>query len=140
MLSITACGRLVRDASIKFTANGSPVLGFSVACDVGFGDNKHPVYLGCSLWGKRAESLDPYLKKGTPVTIIGDADLRTWEQGEKHGAEITVNIKEVVMHGSKGDNPQSAPPPAQGFRKPPPPAPKLGEAKMDDFVDSDLPF
>jgi len=135
MLQITACGRLTRDASIKFTANGSPVLGFSVATDVGFGDSKHPVYLGCSLWGKRAESLDPYLKKGTPVTIIGQGDLREWEQGDKHGAEITVNVSEVVMHGSKGDNTQSEVPPAQGFRKPPPPP-----AKAADFEDSDLPF
>ena len=136
MLSVTAVGRLVRYASLKFTADGSPVLGFTVACDVGYGENKSTCYVNCSVWGKRAEALDPYLKKGLAVTVIGNGQLREWEQNEKHGAEITCNVSEVVMQGSKSDKPAEKPaekPPAKGFRDKPAPAPDFND-------DSDLPF
>lgn len=132
MFQIIATGRLTRDATVNFTADGKPVLNFAVATDVGFGDKKHPVYLGCSLWGKRAESLDPYLKKGTSVTISGTGDLRTWEKGDKHGAEITVNIQDVVLQGGKAEPSES---PQQGFRDKP--APKSGGGGFDD---DDIPF
>ncbi len=134
MFQVIATGRLTRDSSQNFTADGTPVLGFSVATDAGYGDNKHPVYLGCSLWGKRAESLHPYLKKGTAVTIIGNGDLRLWEKGEKHGAEITVNVQDVVMHGSKPEGAENKP--AQsGFRD----KPALTQPD-NDFDDDDIPF
>ena len=135
MFQVIATGRLTRDSSQNFTADGTPVLGFSVATDVGYKDNKHPVYLGCSLWGKRAESLHPYLKKGMSVTIIGKADLRLWEKGEKHGAEITVNVDDVVMQGGKADSDDK--PKQEGFRSN---APAMAGKVKDDFDDGDIPF
>ena len=127
MIKITATGRLGKDSELRFIASGKPVLGFSIGSDVGWGDKKHTLWIDCSIWGDRGEKLEPYLKKGTPVTIHGDADLRMWESGEKHGASVTCNVSDVEMHGSKPD----AAPKAEGFRKP---------ATADDFADDDIPF
>ena len=135
MLQITAVGRLTRDSNLNFTADGKPVLAFSVATDVGWGDNKHPVYLGCSYW-RNPESLHPYLKKGTQVVIVGEGDLRLWEKAEKHGAEITVNVSTVKMVGSKQDSAAPEAPKASGFRK----APAMATKPADDFADDDIPF
>ena len=137
MINITAAGRLTRDAELKYFADGKAVLNFSVACDVGYGESKHPVYLGCSLFGKRAEALDPYLKKGMPVTVQGAGDLRKWDGDKGSGAEIKVNVNEVVMQGSKGDNQPSAQPSAPGgFRDDKPSDIPVG----DPFADSEMPF
>ena len=118
-------GRLTKDSILRFTASGTPVLNFTVATDVGFGESKHGVFIDCSLFGKRAESLDPYLLKGSQVTVQGEADLRLWESGEKHGANITCNISDVVLQGSKSEADTKEKP--QGFRKP-----------QNDFGDDDL--
>ena len=136
MINITGSGRLTRDSSMRFTADGSPVLGFSVACDTGFGKSKATCYLNCSLWGARGQSLEPYLKKGMPVTVVGSGSLRTYKKNDgEQGASLECNVNEVVMQGSKGDSQGDAPEKKQsGFRKPEAPV------TADDFVDDDLPF
>jgi single-strand DNA-binding protein len=103
MNNINAIGRLTRDSKLSFTADGKAVLNFSLAVDVGWGDRKHTVYYGCSMW-RGAEGLHPYLKKGTQLGITGEPDLRLWEKAEKHGAEITVNCSDVTMIGSKSES------------------------------------
>ena len=114
MINITIAGRLTRDATLRFTADSSPVLGFDVACDVGYADKKHAVYIACSLWGKRAESLDPWLKKGTSVTVTGAGDLRLWESNGKSGASIELRVNEVALQGSKPDSDSQAKPAKPG--------------------------
>lgn len=101
MIILTIAGRATKDAEQRFTASGSAVLGFSVACDVGFGDKKHTVYVNCSLWGKRGESLAPYIKKGMPLTVSGNGDLREWESNGKSGTTLELNVSEVAMQGGK---------------------------------------
>ena len=133
MLSIIVAGRLTKDAVLRFTADSKPVLNFTVATDVGFGDRKHGVFIDCSLWGKRAEALDPYLKKGKQVTCIGGGDLRTWESNGKSGSNITCNIQEVTMQGG-GEAPNDTSSP-QGFRDKPAP-----QAQDTGFDDDDIPF
>ena len=120
MNKLITAGRLVKDGVLRFTGDGKPVLNFTVATDVGFGERKHGVFIECSLWGVRAEKLDAYMKKGQHVTVEGEADLRLWESGDKNGASITCNVADVALQGSKVD----AAPKAEGFRKP-----------ADDFQD-----
>lgn len=118
MLQITVAGRLVKDSIMRFTADGKPVLNFTVACDVGFGDSKHGVFIGCSLWGKRGESLEPYMKKGASVTVTGGGDLRKWDSDKGSGSEISCNVSEVTLQGGKQSS-ESAPAQQSGFRNTP---------------------
>ena len=147
MIILTAAGRLTKDAVLRYTTSGTAIAGFTVATDVGFGDKKHAVFIGCSLFGKRAEALAEYLLKGSSVTVSGNADLRLWESNGKHGAEITLNVQEVALQGGRSgdsgatqgqqDTQRSAQQPAQtgfkqgGFRE---------EAEQDDFEDQTIPF
>jgi len=119
-------GNLGGDSELKWTASENPVLGFSVGTTKSWGNKKKTEWIKCSLWGKRAESLHPYLKKGVAVTVTGEASLYVWENEDKHGASIQVNVSEVILHGGKPDSDK----PAQtGFRDKPKP----------DF-DDDIPF
>ena len=128
MIKLIMTGRLGKDSEERFLANGTPVLNFSVASDVGFGERKHTVWVECAIFGKRAESLAPYLKKGLAVTIAGDGDLREWESNGKTGKTLSCNVNDVEMHGGG----EKVEPKAEGFRDAP--------AVADDFVDSDIPF
>lgn len=123
----TVAGRLTKDGELRFTSSGTPVLGFTVATDVGYGEKKHALFVRCSLWGKRAESLDPYLKKGMPITVYGEADLREWEANGKSGTSLELRVNEVELQGSRSqstdnrsepDNRQQAAPQQGGFDDP----------------------
>lgn len=134
MLLVTIAGRIVRDGTLRYTSEGKPVLGFTVVTDVGFGDNRHGVYVNCSLWGKRAESLDPYIKKGTQVTVTGNGDLRKWQTEQSSGSEITCQVQELSLQGTSSDKNQG-----------PPEEPKKtwdhqGPPVDSSFDDDDIPF
>lgn len=134
MNKITATGRIVADAETRYTPNGDAICNFRLASDVGYGERKTTNWFTCQVWGKRGESLAPYLTKGTPVTVFGTLNLREWtnKEGIKQ-LSPEIRIDEVTMHGSR----DSAAAPAQSApqRQEPRPQP----ANLAD-LDSDIPF
>ena len=94
----TFVGRIGRDGELRTTPNGHEVLGFSVASDVGFGDKKHTLWIKCSIWGKRAKAIEPYIKKGGAVTVSGDIDLKIWESEGRSGTDLELNCRDVALH------------------------------------------
>ena len=61
---------LGRDSELRYLQNGTPVLNFAAAYDVGFGDNKRAQWIECAMFGKKAESLASYLVKSRQIQII----------------------------------------------------------------------
>lgn len=93
-------GRLGRDAEMRATTNGTAVANFSIAVDVGWGEQKHTLWVACAMFGERGEKLAPYLTKGKSVTVSGDVDLRTFQKRDgSTGAEILCNVREVTLQG-----------------------------------------
>lgn len=131
MNSITVAGILGKDAEIRHMNNGDPVASFSVADSMG--RDKGTIWWRCSLFGKRAESLAPYLLKGAHVTISGTVSERSYT--DKNGQERTaqeVRVQDVALQGGKREG--AAPAPAA--RKPTP----AGNG-FDDLDDGDgIPF
>lgn len=101
MSFVTICGRLGRDAELKQGAEPSKsVCNFSVAEDIGYGDNKRTQWWRCALWGTRAEKIAQYLTKGTPVTVFGNPELREFDKKDgTRGSELNVRVTDVVMQG-----------------------------------------
>ncbi|WP_439150857.1 single-stranded DNA-binding protein [Sulfitobacter sp.] len=82
MQILTIAGNVGKDAALRRTGNGDAVLGFSVAVDQGkdSGGNKRPaLWVDCSIWGKRAESLESYIVKGTKLALTGRPTVRAHE-------------------------------------------------------------
>lgn len=128
----TFSGNIGKDAIVRHTPNGDPVASFSVAVQSGYGERKATSWLNCNLWGKRAESLAPYLLKGAKVFISGEFTLRTYT--DKAGFEKVspdVNVRELELSGK----PQEA---AQHDHQPQKQTP-AGSSGFDDFEDS-IPF
>lgn len=108
MNKITADGRIVADADVRYTQGGDPICGFRMASDVGFGDKKTTNWFNCTIWGKRGDSVAPYLLKGTPVTVYGTLTLREWtnKEGIKQ-LSPDIRIDEITMHGSRDSGAQN---------------------------------
>lgn len=88
MIEAIVAGNLTKDAELRQAGN-TQVCGFSVAADTGFGDKKQTLFFSCSLWGNQGAALAQYLKKGNPVTVIGEMSEREYDG--KQYKEIRVN-------------------------------------------------
>lgn len=132
--------RIGRDVELKQTQSGDAVASISLAFAYGRKgqDGKRPTqWVDAALWGKRAESLAPYLQKGNlVVAYIKDVHVQEYVKRDGTTASklaATVEDIELVALPKTGD--YEAPKPAK-------PAPKIdtGGSGFDDFVDDDLPF
>lgn len=105
MKNICIAGRVGRDAELRRTQNGDPVLGFPVAVDEGFGERKRTIWFRCSMWGKRGESVAQYIKKGSEVALSGDLSTEEYE-GK---INLTIRVNELTLQGGGGGKKESAP-------------------------------
>ena len=143
MNKITATGRIVADAEVRFIPSGEAIANFRVASDVGFGDKKITNWFNCAIFGKRGESLAPHLTKGTQVTIFGQLTLQEWTN--KDGAkQITPNIRidEIDLQGGKKDSNghgENAPTPREQKQQRQSPKQQSDGNRFSDF-DDDIPF
>ena len=105
MQILTIAGNVGKDPELRTTQSGDNVLGFSVAVDQGKDSqgNKRPAaWYDCSLWGKRATALQPYIAKGMKVTISGRPTCRAHD-GK---AYMGVSINEITLQGGGNANQQ----------------------------------
>ena len=132
MNNITIAGQLGKDAEVKFLSNGDPVASFSVADSQG--KDKPTIWWNCSLFGKRTDSLTPYLKKGGAVTVIGTVSEREWtdKDGNKRKS-MDVRVSDVALQGGKRE--ESAAPRQAPMKR----SPVSQEQSFSDF-DQEIPF
>lgn len=113
MIEVIVAGNLTKDAELRQAGN-SQVCGFSVAADTGFGDKKNTLFFSCSLWGNQGAALAQYLKKGNPVTVIGEMSEREYDG--KQYKEIRVNS--IKLQGGGQSQGQQNPQNNQGYQQP----------------------
>jgi single-strand DNA-binding protein len=131
--------RIGRDAEIRYTPGGAAVANVSLAFTYGKKDDdgKRPTqWVDASLWGQRAESLAPYIKKGGQiVAYLEDVSIQTFTKGD--GTQATKMVARLVdlEFVSGGEQASSQPKPQPR----PQAAPQSQNSGFDDF-DSDIPF
>ena len=109
MQQLTIAGNVGKDAELRRTGNGDAVLGFSVAVDNGKdknGNKRDSTWFDCSIWGKRAESLERYITKGTKVVLTGRPTAR--EHNGKAYLGISVNDLTFMGGNSQGERRQDS--------------------------------
>jgi single-strand DNA-binding protein len=101
-------GNLGRDAEVRYTPGGAAVAKFSLATTEKWNDKSGSLqerteWHNIDLWGKQAESLKEYLRKGKQVYIEGR--LQTDEYTDKEGIKrksTRVRCDRVVLLGGGG--------------------------------------
>lgn len=98
MKSITIAGRLTKESEIKKGGvDQTQFVTFSVAVDDGYGPNKTTMFFDCSYFGKRAVGVQPYLKKGTSLTVSGELTQRDYN-GKTY---LGVRVNDLTLQGGK---------------------------------------
>lgn len=69
---IQIAGFLGADAEERFTSTGKKVITLRVATKVRQAGKEDTIWWRVSIWGDRFDKLIPYLKKGTPLIVIGE--------------------------------------------------------------------
>jgi single-strand DNA-binding protein len=98
MISMTIAGNVGKNAELRTTQGGDPVLGFSVAIDGGKdknGNKRDSTWVNCSIWGKRAESLQSYITKGTKLVVTGRPGVNVYE-GK---GSLTLSVNDLTFMG-----------------------------------------
>lgn len=99
MISATVVGNLGRDAELKITHGGGTVLSFGVAAK-GKTKEDGPIWVRCSLWGRRAEAVSGYLLKGTKVTAVG----RLTQHEHNGKVYLELDVQELDFTSANGQS------------------------------------
>lgn len=102
MLNMTIAGNVGKDAVLRRTQSQDAVLGFGLAVDMGKDKNgtpRDPVWIQCSIWGKRAESLEQYITKGTKLVLSGRPGVNVYEGR----GSLTLSVQELTFMGGSQD-------------------------------------
>lgn len=127
---VALVGNLTRNAELRVTQGGTPVLSFGIAVN---GRRKNasgqwedvPNFFECVTFGNRATALSDILAKGMKVAVAGKLHYSSWEKdGQKH-SKVDIIANEVeLMQNRKPQQPQA-------FAPQPP---------TMDVYDEDIPF
>ena len=106
---ITLTGRVTADLELQTSPNGTEYIQFNVAVNKGYGEQEHPNFYQCVLFGKAAERLSKAgVKKGSLLFIKGDLDLveytRKADGSKGMIPKITVYEWNYVPIGKRPEN------------------------------------
>ncbi|MBA3650562.1 MAG: single-stranded DNA-binding protein [Chthoniobacterales bacterium] len=102
-------GNLTRDPEVRYTPKGTAVAELGIAVNrVYSGENgekrEEVTFVDVTVWGRTAENVGEYLKKGRPVFVEGRLQLDSWEDkqsGQKRN-KLKVVADNVQFLGSRG--------------------------------------
>ena len=102
-------GNLVRDPELRMTAGGTPILNFSIAVNTRKLVNgewvDQPNFPRLVMFGKRAESLSAFLRKGSKVFVTCKLRESAYERDGRQVRATEFVVDELVMTGSKKQGP-----------------------------------
>lgn len=140
-------GNVTRDPEVKFTPKGTAVTEVGLAINrvytpEGGERREETTFVDITFWGRQAEIVGEYAKKGKPIYVEGRLQLDTWDDkqsGQKRSKLRVVGEGLQLLGGRPGaaggdDEGGGAPP--QRFSKPAPRPAAPPPAAEDD----DIPF
>jgi len=110
---VTLVGNLGRDPELRYTPSGQAVANLSVATNRRFTDSSGEqrdvtVWFRVSVWGKQAETVNQYLRKGRQVLVEGrlnpdeNGNPRIWtRQDGSPAASYEINAQDVRFLGGR---------------------------------------
>lgn len=157
MLNVVAImGRLVADPELRTTQQGTNVCTFRIACERSYtpqGQQRQADFVDIVAWGKTAEFICKFFRKGSMIAIDGSIQTRQYQdkQGNKRTA-VEVLANNISFAGAKAaDKPaardfdqqtQNYTHEAKSAQSAP--QPDYTQGSMDDFAvinnTDDLPF
>ena len=135
--NVSLTGRLVRDVDLRFTQNGKAVASFTLAVNRRFKNQDGEMdadFIMCVLWGKSAEALANYTRKGSLIGVEGAIQTRNYENNEGQKVYVTeVNCNNFTFLEKRDENSQQGQQSNDQNRN-------FNSNNITDISDDDLPF
>lgn len=102
-------GNLTRDPEMRTTPSGAQVCSFSVAVNRNYKDSKGSMqesvsFFDCVAWGRNAETINQYMKKGNAILVSGRAEQQNWTDKEGHKrTSFEITVEEATFLGGQQD-------------------------------------
>ena len=110
---VMLAGNLVRDPELRFTSNGVPVCGFSIAVNRVKSKDDAADFFNVSAWRELGETIATHKKKGDPILLEGRLQYRTWEAEDGTKRSTVDVVADNVQFLGRSQNPQSEEPPSE---------------------------
>jgi single-strand DNA-binding protein len=141
---VILAGNLTRDPELRYTSKGTAIARLGLACNRKWksetGEMKEEVtFVDVDAFGKQAETIGQYLKKGRPILIEGRLRLDQWEdkQSGQKKSKLGVVLESFQFLDSGGGRGDSEGAPA---RSPSAAVPPAGPSDAEPPPDDDVPF
>jgi single-strand DNA-binding protein len=126
-MKLIGLARIGKDVELRYTPKGDPVANISAAWNYGMKDQsgKKPTqWVDAALFGKRAESLAPFLKKGTSIVLdLNDVHVEVFNGKNGPNHKLCGKVENLWFAGTPKEEAS---------------APKRAPTLMEE--ESDLPF
>ena len=136
MNKIILMGRLTRDPEVRYSDDNKAVGRFALAVDRKFKRDGGPTadFFNCTAFGKTAEFVEKYLKKGTKILLTGSIQNDNYTNG--HGEQVyamqvivdEMEFAESKSAGSGTNEPTQTQTTSGGFMN------------LPDGIDDEMPF
>lgn len=100
-------GNIAREPELKHTPKGTPILTFTL----GFSERRpndetgewedRSNFIGCTMFGNRAEGVAPYLHKGSHIGVRGPLRYSSWERDGIRRSKIEIVIDQIDFYSSR---------------------------------------
>ena len=105
--AVLLTGNLTKDPEVK-SVNSSKVAKFSLAVSRFYKDTKETSFFDMEAWGSTAEFVEKHLKKGSSVSIQGEARQDTWEKDGEKRSRVIFRVDDVKFVGAKKKDEEGA--------------------------------
>lgn len=128
-------GNLANNVELKYLQSGTAVATLTVVVNKKFKKadgtaTEETAFVDCEAWGRQAEVLNEYCKKGSSLLLRGELKQQSWEVEGKKRYKTLVRINEFELIGSK---------PQQSKESQPTPEPAQ-DAPPTDLTGDEVPF
>jgi single-strand DNA-binding protein len=145
---VILAGNLTRDPEMRYTPKGTAVARIGMAINRTWksetGESKEEVtFVDVEAFGRQAEVIAQYMKKGRPFLVEGRLKLDQWEDKNTHQKQSKLK---VVLEGfsfidsNRGDSAAPASPRTAAAAAAPVEAPAAPEAEAAEPEQDDVPF
>jgi single-strand DNA-binding protein len=148
-------GNLTRDPELRYTPKGTAIAKIGLAVNRTWrsesGEQREETtFVDVDIFGRTAENVGQYMRKGRPILIEGRLKLDSWDDkntGQKRSRlGVIAETVQFLGSGREGGGDDYAPRSGGGSQRPaggPPPSPRPSPAPYDDGPppeDDDVPF
>lgn len=101
---VSFTGNVTRDPDVK-DVGGSKVAKFSIAVNRFFKKNGEKVqqasFFDFEAWGAQVDIIESYVKKGSKVSVLGEAVQDTWEQDGQKRSKVFFRVDNIQLRDKK---------------------------------------